>query len=298
MVSKNVFGYVKPNIPELRVREKQRYEAWYCGLCRRLGKRCGQTARLLLSYDGAFLAMFVSAVSGFESPCEKHTCPTRPLAKKKLMVSGENPALDYAADVCAILAAFKLDDDVRDGRPLRAAAKLPLAAAFRKAKRNSPAVYALVSERLGELTEIEKEREPSPDLAANCFGELMRGVFENAPSGETGGKNRAVLSEFGFWLGRVIYLLDAWDDREKDAKRGLYNPFCLCGTSKEDAEYAVNLSINSAISAYHLLEAAHPDLRIVENILHEGFFAVFDGITAKAETKAKKAITERMDNKN
>ncbi|MBQ2191067.1 MAG: hypothetical protein II409_01500 [Clostridia bacterium] len=82
---------MKPNIPELRVREKQRYEAWYCGLCRSLGRRYGQISRLLLSYDGAFLAMFVSACSGFPSPCEKHTCPTRPLAKKKVMVSGENP---------------------------------------------------------------------------------------------------------------------------------------------------------------------------------------------------------------
>ena len=293
-----MFGYVKPNIPELRVREKQRYEAWYCGLCRSLGRRYGQISRLLLSYDGAFLAMFVSACSGFPSPCEKHTCPTRPLAKKKVMVSGENPALDYAADVCVILAKFKLDDDVRDGRPMRAAAKLPFLGAFRKAKRNRPAVYALVSEKLGELTGIEKQREPSADLAANCFGGLMRGVFENAPAGEAGGENRAVLSEFGFWLGRVIYLLDAWDDREKDEKRGLYNPFNLCGASREDAEYSVNFSINSAISAYDLLKAEHPDLRIVENILHEGFFAVFDGIAAKAETKAKKAITERMDKKS
>lgn len=295
---RDLFGYVKPNIPELKVREKQRYEAWYCGLCRSLGKRYGLLPRLTLSYDGAFLAMLVSAASGFESPCGMHTCPTRPLAKKKPMVCGENPALDYAADICVILAEYKLRDDVRDGKPLRAAAALPLKRAFRRAKKLEPGVHALVGERIRELNAIEAKRERSLDLAANCFGELMRGVMEAAPvRGEN--ENARVMSEFGFWLGRVIYLLDAWDDREKDAKRGLYNPFLLMEATREEAEQAVNFSINSAISAYNLLEARHPDLRIVENILHEGFFAAFDGAAARAEqTKAKKAITERTDKKN
>lgn len=53
---KTLFGYIKPNIPELRVREKARYDAWYCGLCRRLGARYGTAARALLSFDCTFLA--------------------------------------------------------------------------------------------------------------------------------------------------------------------------------------------------------------------------------------------------
>ena len=111
-----MFGYIRPNLPELKVREKERYEAWYCGLCRSLGKRYGQASRLVLSYDGAFLAMLLSAVTDRPSPCEKHLCPVHPLKKKKAMVQRENPALDYAADVCVILADFKLRDDAQDGK--------------------------------------------------------------------------------------------------------------------------------------------------------------------------------------
>ena len=63
-----MFGYIKPNIPELRVREKARYDAWYCGLCRRLGARYGTAARALLSFDCTFLALLAASVSGEDSP--------------------------------------------------------------------------------------------------------------------------------------------------------------------------------------------------------------------------------------
>ena len=282
-----MFGYIKPNLPELRVREKERYEAWYCGLCRRLGKRCGQAARLLLSYDCAFLAMLVSAAAGGAPPCEKHTCPVRPLAGKKLTVR-ECAALDYAADVCVILGKYKLDDDVRDGRPLRRAASLPLLHAFRKARRNRPELYKAVGERIAELVRIEEEKEKSVDLAANCCGEMMRAVFAEAPFGDAEG-GKEILSEIGYWVGRFVYLIDAWDDREKDAKHGLYNPFNLCGTSQEDAEYEIDLSINSAISAYNLIGSGRSvDLAVAENVFFEGFFAAWDELLRKkAAEKAK-----------
>lgn len=279
-----MFGYIKPDMPELKVREKQRYEAWYCGLCRALSKRYGQAPRLMLSYDAAFLGMFVSAAAGYPSPCAQHACPAHPLLKRKLMVDRSNPALDFASDACVILAKFKLDDDVRDGRPARAAVKLPLLHAFRRAKKLNGELYSAVEKHIKELCRIEEEGEPSLDAAANGFGEMMRSVFLLAPLGKADSENnRCVLGETGFWIGRTIYLLDAWDDREKDAKKKLYNPFNLLKTEREEAEYLVNFSINSAISAYNLLEPAekHPDLAIVENILFRGFFAVWDSIVRR-----------------
>ena len=52
-----MFGYVKPNIPELRVRENELYKATYCGLCRTMGKTTGCLSKLTLNYDFAFLAL-------------------------------------------------------------------------------------------------------------------------------------------------------------------------------------------------------------------------------------------------
>ncbi|MBO4878707.1 MAG: hypothetical protein J5544_00440 [Clostridia bacterium] len=279
-----MFGYIRPNLPELKVREKERYEAWYCGLCRSLGKRYGQASRLVLSYDGAFLAMLLSAVTDRPSPCEKHLCPVHPLKKKKAMVQRENPALDYAADVCVILADFKLRDDAQDGKALRRAVSLPLRRAFRKAKRLRPEVYAAVESSIAELTRIEEEKLPSPDLAANTSGDMLRGIMANAPLPEELPEREAiaeVLPELGFFLGRTIYLCDAWEDREKDEKHGLYNAFNLAGTTREEAEFLANFSINSAISAYNLIEEKlGSDRGIADNIFYEGLFSVWDGITS------------------
>ncbi len=290
-----MYGYVRPNIPELKVREKLRYDAWYCGLCRSIGKRYSLTSRLVLSYDSAFLAMLVSDVCGFDSVCEKHTCPIRPIGAKKVMVKTENPALDFAADVCVILAEFKLKDDVADGKRLRGAARLPLLRAFRKAKANAPELHDAVQKGIERLSAIEKARAPSLDLAANAFGELMRDMLLLAPlpqsSEQERAKTRTVLGEIGYWLGRTIYFMDAWDDRAEDEKRKTYNPFILSGATEEDAEFAVNYSINSLISAYDLLERTHKtgmDGAIEDNVFYIGLFGMWDSVKSGKTERAKR----------
>ena len=150
-----MFGYIKPNIPELRVREKARYDAWYCGLCRRLGARYGTVARALLSFDCTFLALLAASVSGEDSPEDLLRCPFKPFGKKRAMLGSPSAALDFAADVCVILSEFKLSDDIADGKPLRIAAKLPLLCAFKKARLRRPEVYAAVKKRMRELASVE-----------------------------------------------------------------------------------------------------------------------------------------------
>ena len=41
-----MFGYVKPWLPELRVREEATYRALYCGLCRTMKKTVGRLSTL------------------------------------------------------------------------------------------------------------------------------------------------------------------------------------------------------------------------------------------------------------
>lgn len=298
-----LFGYITPNIPELRVRDKTRYEAWYCGLCRCLGKRYGLVSRACLSYDCAFLAMLVHSLkrgiitdldesgsctnSGESSaniidgytplPCSSHACPFKPFARKRAVIDGESPALDFAAAVCVLLSMYKLRDDVADGKPFRALAELPLSSAFFKAKRDYPSVADSLADNLAKLSAIEKNRTASPDTAADAFGVLLRDVLMHspAPSG-----NAQPLSELGYHMGRYIYLLDAWDDRRSDEKHRLYNPFVLSETKRTGAEFLIYFSINSAISAYNLLEVRY-DKELIDNIVTQGCFAAADRIFNK-----------------
>ena len=52
-----MFGYVKPYVPELKVKENEFYRATYCGLCRALGRK-SRFLSFTLSYD------FVSRYGG------------------------------------------------------------------------------------------------------------------------------------------------------------------------------------------------------------------------------------------
>ena len=57
-----MFGYVTLYRKGLADAEMDRYQAYYCGLCRTLGRRYGRTGQLALSYDMAFVAILLTAL--------------------------------------------------------------------------------------------------------------------------------------------------------------------------------------------------------------------------------------------
>ena len=226
----------------------------------------------------------------------------------------DNKELSYkqtAADGTVTAQSDEGTYDIADGKPLRIAAKLPLLCAFKKARLRRPEVYAAVKKHMRELASVEapyrgsrafprrkaakndsavdlrsqtlrsqtlrSQTLRSPDLPANIFGEMLRDVLASAPVPK---KEIPALKETGFFIGRFIYLCDAWDDRESDKKHSLFNPFNICGCTRDDAEFIINISINSAISAYNLLSTGR-DRAILDNILFQGLFAVSDAVFAK-----------------
>jgi hypothetical protein len=55
-----MFGFVRPDKGELKVRDYELYRAVYCGLCHSLKRRCGAAGRFIINYDFTFLAMLLS----------------------------------------------------------------------------------------------------------------------------------------------------------------------------------------------------------------------------------------------
>ena len=58
-----MFGYVTANFKELTKEQKQRYNAIYCGICRRIRMQSGNSARIGLSYDMAFLGLLLMSLN-------------------------------------------------------------------------------------------------------------------------------------------------------------------------------------------------------------------------------------------
>ena len=260
-----MFGYIGPEKGELKVRELGEYQAYYCGLCRAIGRRCGQTARLTLSYDCAFIALLVDAFSPCGG-CEKRRCAYKPF-KKGQMMAKPSAGLDFAADMNVLLSWYKLCDDWADEKQLlHAAGAGALRGAKKRAARDNPALCGAIENGIAALSKLERENAAEPDAPADAFGGMVRECMRCAPVGDR--ENKALLS-LGYSLGKWIYLMDAWDDRKKDEKSGAYNPFLACGADAARAGFLLHCTLHEAIRAFDLLDLASRR-GVLENIIYEG----------------------------
>lgn len=171
-----MLGYVKIFKPELKVREYEIYCGYYCGVCKSIGSRYGQLPRMVLSYDAAFLALLLEAVSpAQDAPVQEH-CIAHPVIRKKTII--RNAAIDYAADVMLILAWYKLMDDAKDeGRLYAKSTMLLFRRLFKKLRRRYPALCSSMEKNLAELSRLEKEKCPQLDMAAESFSRIMEVIF-------------------------------------------------------------------------------------------------------------------------
>ena len=219
-----MFGYVKPVVADLLVREHEFYKATYCGICRSMKKHTGTLSNVTLSYDSVFLALVRMAyIPDLECRTELRRCIAHP-AKRRPMLE-ENEATEYTARAFAILTHYKLLDDISDEKLVKRAA-VSLARPITShavSLADLSDLEEIVADRLARITELEEAKCPSIDEPAELFGQLLGEIFSY---GYDGGA-RLVSYECGLHLGRFIYAADAAEDYEKDARSGSYNPYVI-----------------------------------------------------------------------
>lgn len=273
-----MFGYVRPAMERLTEADKARFHAAYCGLCRTLGERYGQAARMILNYDLTFLAILLWP-EGAEPEALHRRCAAHPVRGRDHYPG--NPALELAADESVILSWMQIQDALADpgkGKAKYRAAALALRGAYRKARERRPAFGTATREQLEHLRALEEARCPSLDEPADAFAKLL-----SAAAGEAGDPvKRRVLEQFLYHLGRWIYLVDAADDLAEDFRLGSYNPL-ICryglGEGKLDGEarrgltVSLDHSVRLMAAAYELGEFGVWS-RIIQATVYEGLFAV------------------------
>ena len=241
-----MFGYVVVEKPSLRLREYDYYRATYCGLCHAMGKCTGCASRLTLSYDMTFFALIREMLVEEEVVFEKKRCIRHPI--KKIETVEINSQLEYSAYVGGILTAGKIEDNINDEKGAKRAIasflRLFLSKMEREADKNLPEISYLVEQKLSELKEVETNMVRSIDVPADIFGDMMGSLLSYGLDGD----KKLVASNIGKRIGRWIYIVDAFDDYDKDRKSGSYNPFVLL----YDAE---NFSEDNLISISKMLEA-------------------------------------------
>ena len=270
-----MFGYVTIDKPELKVKEFYRYKSYYCGLCRTLKEEYGFRGRMTLSYDMAFLVLFLTSL--YETPTKElqSHCPLHPVKKIPML---QNEISEYGAKMNILLVYFKCEDDWKDDKNLKGIAGMHL---FRKKAKELCKEYKrqaqVIQKQLKVLAVYEEKQEETLDLAAGAFGKLMAELFvykEDMWEQE--------LRNFGFYLGKFIYIMDAYDDLEEDLKTGSYNPLkAVKKNSKDDNDYEntvqqiLVMMMAEATAAFEKLPLLW-DSEIVRNILYSGVWAKYN----------------------
>ena len=275
---KFMFGYIIVNKQELKFREYDRYRSYYCGLCGELRKSYGKSARFSLSYDMTFVIMLLTALYEPESVDGEARCAVHPFRKHPVR---ENCFTVYAADLNLLLTYNKCEDDWRDERKVgKKLYSMLLRKKVKRVAKKYPGKAQAIEKNLLEIKRLEEAKEPNIDLPAGAFGEIMAevlAVYRDEWENE--------LRRIGFYLGKFVYILDAFDDLEADKKSGSYNPLLLrddAGSgSKEELRAAVGAMLVMMMSecsrAFERLPIVDRDVEILRNILYSGVWSRFGG---------------------
>ena len=260
-----MFGYVVMNKPEIRFKDFDLYRSFYCGLCRELREKYGISGQISLTYDMTFVVILLSAL--YELPTLKGTtrCVIHPVQKQQVR---KNAATEYGADMNILLTYYKCRDDWEDEKKAAALgyAKI-LQGKNKKLSRHYPEKAAKIRQLLHELSAM--------DRMSGCFGRIMEEILAWKPD-----VWENTLRRMGFYLGKFIYLLDAYDDVEKDVKSGNYNPFSekykMKGFDGQVQQLLIMMMAQTCREFEKLPIIQYTD--ILRNILYSGVWCRFEAI--------------------
>ncbi len=297
-----MFGYVTINKPEIRFKDYDMYRAYYCGLCRDLAVRYGFFGRMTLGYDMAFLILLLTGLYDTEESEEIRRCAAHPLRKHR---ERRSEFTEYAADMNLLLFYHKCFDDWKDERKL--SRRIYAAVISRRVKyieENYRKKAEVVRECLSDLSEAEKNaycvlKWDAPhakrhetrdktlewteiDETAGLFGQILAEIFAYRDDvwADT-------LRRIGFYLGKFIYLMDAYEDIEEDIEQGRFNPLSgLYGTADFDERCAsiLKMMIAECADSFERLPVVD-HMEILRNILYAGVWTRFDTILQKRKEK-------------
>lgn len=276
-----MFGYIHVYKPELKVREFERYQASYCGLCRSLKRRHGSIGRLTLSYDMTFLALLLTGLYEPKTLSGCCRCPAHPLHRHTYR---SNVYFDYVADMNVLLTYYKCLDDWQDERRFLGLffAGL-LKGRVKRLKHRYPEKCQRILGLLRQLRELEKKRIYDIDRTAGIMGKMMSELFVFRED-----LWEEKLRRMGFFFGKFIYLMDAYEDIEDDLQKGRYNPLAKRyqkETFEEECQQILKMMMAETSRAFEMLPILK-DVQILRNILYAGVWTRYRQVqSSRKETK-------------
>lgn len=277
-----MFGYIAINKAEMKFKDYDIYQAYYCGLCKDLKEHHGRRGQLTLSYDMTFLIVLLSGLYEPEDECSCVSCIAHPLQKHRTRT---NEFTSYAGDMNLVLAYYKSKDDWDDERRKKGLlAYKMLESRIDTIRQKYPEKVSLIASRLKQIRLNEEAGVTDLDTMSGLFGEIMAEIFAYKKD-----EWEQDLRNCGFFLGKFIYLMDAYEDIEKDMENGSYNPLKNLWNQEDFAVYCkqlLTMMIAECSRSFEMLPIiTHAE--ILRNILYSGVWCRYEAVTEKRTQKSK-----------
>ncbi|MGN0153423.1 MAG: DUF5685 family protein [Lachnospiraceae bacterium] len=284
-----MYGYVVVNKPELKIKEFQEYRSYYCGLCKSLQKKCGVRGQLSLSYDMTFLALLLSRLYEPQETEALERCIAHPVGKQRVK---KNEILDYVADMSLLLSWYKCRDDYQDEKKLgKAVYGKTISKTVKQIEKEYERQTETVKLNMEQLSHLEQKKINDIDMLSGKFGNMLAEIFViKQDEWET------YLRKTGFYLGKFVYIIDAYDDLEKDREKGCFNPFLEKEKQENFDEWIKQLLVMIAAEFAKEFEKLPiiEDAEILRNIIYSGIWTRYEEVKKKRmkdmEEKHEKSI--------
>jgi hypothetical protein len=265
------------------VKELAVYKSIYCSLCKVTGKKFGIFSRVFLGYDAVFLSVIALSVNYEKLNLKTKKCVLNKFKKCNFCLEGVKE-LEFIAAANIAFTYAKILDDVRDSKTVIKKIKsffilLSLMHIYKKAVRIYPKLQNLIKICSSEQKKVENSKNTSFDSVSEPTGKMLGAFLENFCEGQF---SKRILKNLGFYLGKLIYILDAVEDYEKDLKSGEFNIFLnKFGSNKnfmkKKAHEILNQITYQILISYNLLETK--SLRfLLDNIFKIGIKSVQEKI--------------------
>lgn len=283
-----MFGYVNLYKPLLKDEDFSVFKAYYCGLCKELGRSFNQAVRLGLSYDFTFLALVLDSLNNDELKIGEMSC-SKHFGKKRKVIF-DNEYIMYSAAMSVALNYYKLTDDIYDDKSIKAfICRIPYLRQLKKIDKVFDIVISDIEKRLDNLKFFEKNLSKNIDEVSHEFAKLMETVFSYNIN----------LKKFGYNLGKFIYIIDAFDDIDNDLAKKRYNPILLkynyngtCAEKKkiaEEIDFILTFTLSQIASEYEKLKV-YKNKNLIDNIIYYGLRQKKDIILHKGEKLNEKPL--------
>lgn len=283
-----MFGYIIVNKAEMKFKEFDVYHSYYCGICRDLKKKYGALGQLALSYDMTFLAILLTGLYDPQTRRGSCKCAAHPFESHE---TRNNAFTEYAADMNMLFAYYKCRDDWEDERKLW---KLIYGRLLEGRAGGLRDAYAHKAEAIRRLMEEFSEAEKSPDAEidtlAGLFGRVMGeivAVYEDEWADN--------LRRLGFFLGKFIYLCDAYEDIELDIRKGTPNPLKRKYQDpdfEEECRTILMMMMSECCKEFERLPILE-NVEILRNILYSGVWCRYEAVHEKRMGENVPAAPER-----